>query len=413
MKLFDKTISHNKIEQIFRLSSKIIAIFYILLAVFLSFQILHTEILPIIAIPIISLIIFTLSCIIFFNSFSKEPSIIYLFSLSSLITLSGAFPQVSSILFYILPVIFSLYTFNQKKMIYTTIFNGFSILSSSIFRTHLITKLSDRAANSSVIFISSIIIVLFEIFFMIYVSIPICIYFVSADQYQWKMTQEKKSATSDILQFCSVALVYHNRYLEAHISGVKELTKVILDGFIAEGKNVNKYYYEQILFSVQFHDIGKLYIPPSILDKPGQLTPEERALIEEHPARGKALIDMLPKNVMDENTLQICRNIVYQHHERRTGSGYPQGLKGDDIRFEAQIVAVADVLDALLTWRPYKKPMTWEKAMKVFEDNREDYSDECLKIVVKNKDKILAISDKNNKRLQKLLNLDQKEINRK
>lgn len=122
---------------------------------------------------------------------------------------------------------------------------------------------------------------------------------------------------------------------------------------------------------------------------------------------------MLPKNVIDENTFTICQNIIYQHHERLSGCGYPQGLKGDEIRFEAQIVAVADVLDALLAWRPYKKPMTWENAMKVFEENKDDYNEECLKMVVKNKEKILAISDKNNKKLQKLLSLDQEEITRK
>ena len=411
--LFNKVIDHDEIERIFKVSSKIIAIYYILLSLFLSFQIAITKVLSIKVIPVIVSLIFIFSIIIFICSFKKEPSMIYLFSLSSLIFLANIFPQTSSILFYILPIIFSLYTFNQKKIITTVIFSGIMMIGSFIFRSLLISKLSDRSVISSMTSLSSIIIILFEILIMIYASIPIFIYFISADQYQYKMMQEKKSATSDILQFCSVALVYHNRYLDAHISGVRDLTKLILDSFIAEGKDVNKYYYEQILFSVQFHDIGKLYIPPSILDKPGRLTPEERVLIEEHPERGKALVNMLPKNVMDENTFTICQNIIYQHHERLSGCGYPQGLKGDEIRFEAQIVAVADVLDALLAWRPYKRPMTWENAMKVFEENKDDYSEECLKIVVKNKEKILAISDKNNKKLQKLLSLDQEEITRK
>ena len=168
--LFNKVINHDDIERIFRVSSKIISTYYILLSIFLSFQIAITKVLSIKAIPVIVSFIFIFSIIIFICSFKKEPSMIYLFSLSSLIFLTNIFPQTSSILFYILPIIFSLYTFNQKKIITTVIFSDIIMIGSFIFRSLLISKLSDRPAISSTS-LSSIIIILFEILIMIYVSI--------------------------------------------------------------------------------------------------------------------------------------------------------------------------------------------------------------------------------------------------
>lgn len=107
-------------------------------------------------------------------------------------------------------------------------------------------------------------------------------------------------------------------------------------------------------YGAYFHDIGKTKVPEEILNKPGKLTPEEWRVIEQHPQFGReALGGTYPS---------IAGKIVEQHHERFDGSGYPYGLKGDEILTEAYIVAVADTFDAMTTDRPYRKALSAETA---------------------------------------------------
>ena len=103
------------------------------------------------------------------------------------------------------------------------------------------------------------------------------------------------------------------------------------------------------------HDVGKVGIPDSLLLKPGRLTREEYARIKEHPVIGDRLCGEL-------RSLRQVRPIVRHHHERLDGSGYPDGLKGDDIPLMAQIMGIVDVYDAITTDRPYKSAMTPERA---------------------------------------------------
>lgn len=108
--------------------------------------------------------------------------------------------------------------------------------------------------------------------------------------------------------------------------------------------------------AAMLHDIGKIGIPDSILNKPGPLTDEEFQVIKEHPVRGHQIIK-------DVRSLQQEIGGVRHHHERLDGSGYPDGLAGDAIPLEARIIAVADVLDALTSARSYRGPWTLERAL--------------------------------------------------
>lgn len=106
------------------------------------------------------------------------------------------------------------------------------------------------------------------------------------------------------------------------------------------------------------HDIGKIGIPDAVLQKPGRLTPEEFALIREHPVRGAAILQHV-------RSLAPLLPAVRWHHERLDGSGYPDGLVGEDIPLDARIMAVADVFDALTSARPYRAAMSLEEAFAV------------------------------------------------
>lgn len=104
------------------------------------------------------------------------------------------------------------------------------------------------------------------------------------------------------------------------------------------------------------HDIGKLGVPPSILDKPGKLTEEEIAVMRRHPSKGAEILEPIPN-------LQKVIPIVVQHHERFDGKGYPNGLSGESISLHARILALADVADALLSDRPYRPGWSREKVL--------------------------------------------------
>lgn len=102
------------------------------------------------------------------------------------------------------------------------------------------------------------------------------------------------------------------------------------------------------------HDIGKIGVPPSILDKPGKLTEEEFAIVKNHPSKGAEILDPIPN-------LRKIIPIVAQHHERFDGKGYPNGLAGEEISLLARILALADVVDALISDRPYRSGWSREK----------------------------------------------------
>jgi putative two-component system response regulator len=113
------------------------------------------------------------------------------------------------------------------------------------------------------------------------------------------------------------------------------------------------------------HDIGKVGVPDSVLNKPGRLTPEELAEMQRHPVYGRDVILKAEKNalVRDDEVLSLAKAIVYTHHERWDGTGYPEGLKGNDIPIPGRIVAVVDVYDASTTRTLYRAPSSHDQAL--------------------------------------------------
>ena len=118
---------------------------------------------------------------------------------------------------------------------------------------------------------------------------------------------------------------------------------------------------EFIMAASPLHDVGKIMIPDAVLLKPGRFTPEEWETMKAHTLMGCDLLNRV-KYIWDESYYRMSWEICRWHHEKYDGRGYPDGLAGDDIPISAQIVAVADVYDALVNERPYKKAFSKEKA---------------------------------------------------
>jgi HD-GYP domain-containing protein (c-di-GMP phosphodiesterase class II) len=112
---------------------------------------------------------------------------------------------------------------------------------------------------------------------------------------------------------------------------------------------------EGLIFAALYHDLGKINVSEAILNKPGRLTPDEFELIKKHPTDGRLLLE--------KTYLKDVGAIIEQHHERLDGSGYPKGLKGEEILLEARIIAVADSFDAMTSFRSYRRPVTNAEAI--------------------------------------------------
>lgn len=128
---------------------------------------------------------------------------------------------------------------------------------------------------------------------------------------------------------------------------------------------------ELIAKSAPLHDIGKIAIPDHILLKPGKLTPEEFNVIKTHALRGYGMLRTAGEHMGEQGAfLAVAMEIARCHHEKWDGSGYPDGLAGEQIPLAARLMAVADVLDALMTNRPYKIAMPLEQAIAIIEQGR-------------------------------------------
>jgi two-component system response regulator RpfG len=155
-------------------------------------------------------------------------------------------------------------------------------------------------------------------------------------------------------------------------------------GLIAEGLGVPEDEVRLIELAAPLHDMGKIAIPDAVLLKPGPLNDDEVRTMRRHPAIGHQLL-----NNSQNRFIQMGAVIALRHHERYDGSGYPDGLAGEAIPLEARIVAVADVLDALLSPRPYKPSWTLDDALGYLQEQSGRLFDPvCVDVLVRNRDRV-------------------------
>ena len=153
----------------------------------------------------------------------------------------------------------------------------------------------------------------------------------------------------------------------------------------------------QMLFkSAPLHDIGKVGIPDRILLKPGRLTPEEFEVMKTHTTLGRDAISHAERALgTDVEFLRIAKEIAYSHQEKWDGSGYPQGLVGEDIPLVGRIVAVADVFDALTSARPYKQAWPLERAREfLLEHSGSHFDSTCVDAFMQAWPEVLVIRER-------------------
>ena len=187
-----------------------------------------------------------------------------------------------------------------------------------------------------------------------------------------------------------------------HIKNTSSYVEIICDELIKEGKFadiLNEEFKNNIVSSAPMHDIGKIKVSDTILNKPGKFEPWEYEIMKTHAEEGAKIIHTVKKTVeneeLKENYLGEAENMAHYHHEKWNGQGYPSGLKGEEIPLSARIMAVADVFDALVAVRVYKPAMPFEKAVSIIkEGSGEHFDPDVVEAFVNAEEKIRAVTDK-------------------
>lgn len=177
---------------------------------------------------------------------------------------------------------------------------------------------------------------------------------------------EKEKNNQMMVEVLSQIVEFRNGESGLHVVRINTLTRLLLERLVENTDAYNLTPDDCYLISTAsaFHDIGKVGIDESILNKPGKLTEEEFETMKKHTLIGASMLDKL-EHYKDEKMIKIAYQICRWHHERYDGKGYPDGLTGEQIPIAAQVVSVADVYDALVSKRVYKDAYSHEQAMKM------------------------------------------------
>jgi putative two-component system response regulator len=194
-----------------------------------------------------------------------------------------------------------------------------------------------------------------------------------------------------LIDSLSTIVEFRNTESGMHIRRISELTRIMLKELQNKPEfGLTDQKIDKIASAAMLHDFGKIAIPDAVLLKPGKLTPEEFEIMKTHCEQGCALLKRV-SFLEDRELYQYSYEICLSHHERYDGRGYPQHLKGDQIPLSAQVVSVADVYDALVSDRCYKKAYPHEQAVKMILDGEcGTFSPLMIDVFVKVQDKMNA-----------------------
>ena len=196
---------------------------------------------------------------------------------------------------------------------------------------------------------------------------------VKAEKDRKKSSERIKKVLHQTIQAVSMSMEKRDQYTAGHQQKVATIAVAI-----ANTLNLPQQQVEGIRLGSIIHDIGKIYVPAEILTRPGKITPEEFAIIKSHSKVGYEIIK-------DVDFPWPVAQMILQHHERLDGSGYPNGLHGDEMILEAKIISVADVVEAMASHRPYRASLGVDIALDEISKHRgslydKDVVDACLKI---------------------------------
>jgi putative two-component system response regulator len=178
-------------------------------------------------------------------------------------------------------------------------------------------------------------------------------------------TSQVVELQNSILNTVAELVEFRDDTTGGHINRTQSYIKLLVEKLRSEKiywNDISSWNLEFLIPSAQLHDVGKIAISDRILNKPGKLDPEEFELMKKHTILGEKAINSMMQKTRENDFLYHAKIFAGTHHEKWDGSGYPRGIKGKDIPLQGRIMAIADVYDALIAARPYKKPMEASEA---------------------------------------------------
>ena len=182
-----------------------------------------------------------------------------------------------------------------------------------------------------------------------------------------------KNYNSEIVTSFATLVESRDSSTGSHVKRTKSYVKILLDEIKTNSlfsSIMTKDFEDKMMNAAPMHDIGKISIPDTILQKPGKLTDEEYSVMKKHSVLGGEIIQEIFKDMDDKEFLNIAYDVTRYHHEKWNGNGYPEGLVGKEIPFSARIMAIADVFDAISAKRCYRDAMPLDKCFAIIKEGK-------------------------------------------
>lgn len=373
--------ANRKLAGICRIA--MILLFVVMLLNYFNVFIIDDVIYPVLTFSIIVMLLPTF----FYNVRSYNSLLIRYFVLTLVVFMSGllyAFLSYHVIIMLVFPIVVSCLYCDKKSVIYTALI-GIPVIVVSHLLAFQFKVVPDEPLVTlkgtifygilpRVLEYTSIVIVCFSMTNKVQALIENLI----------KKNDELYKEQEGIITSLSTMIENESQETGMHVKRVSEYTKILCRGLGFSDEIVWK-----VGLAAMMHDVGKILIPHDILEKPGKLTKEEFEVIKKHTVYGKRMLENSQGELM-----KLSAIIAYEHHERWDGTGYAN-MKGEDIDIYSRCVSVADVFDALVSWRPYKNPWTPEDARaEIVSQAGKQFDPAIVKLFDENFDEFIEIYEK-------------------
>ena len=203
-------------------------------------------------------------------------------------------------------------------------------------------------------------------------------YLDAIENYNSNLQKEVERKTADIVHIKDMMVLGMAAMVESrdnstggHIKRTSRVVEIFSDRLsdCLDEFGISEEFLQMVIKAAPMHDLGKIAVPDSVLQKQGKFTDEEYEIMKRHSAEGARIVNDILKGVESEEFVRVAVNVAHYHHEKWNGQGYPTGIKGEEIPIEARIMALADVFDALVSKRCYKDAYSFDTAFGIIEES--------------------------------------------